>query len=154
MGGGLLLTTLDRLLLAWAFGDGTLNWALILVGWRMDAIVLAQLSALPLLLVLVLLFPARWVAWLVGVLIGLAAALLLLGELASWPFLAEFGTRPGALFLRYLGHPAEVVATLGLGYGLFALFGGLLVVATALWLARRSAAWLRGLPPGTPPGVC
>ncbi len=142
------MTTLDRLLLAWAFGDGTLNWALILVGWRMDAIVLAQLSALPLLLVL--LFPARWVAWLVGVLIGLAAALLLLGELASWPFLAEFGTRPGALFLRYLGHPAEVVATLGLGYGLFALFGGLLVVATALWLARRSAAWLRSLSPWRP----
>jgi len=143
--GGLVLTTLDRLLLAAAFGDGALRWGLILTGWRMDAIILAQISALPLLLILLL--PPRRAAWPAGVVLGLGAGLLLLGELASWPFLAEFGTRPGALFIRYLGHPREVAATLGPAYLAFAAVGGALVIALGAWTARSAARWLAAQPP-------
>ncbi len=145
--GGLALAGLDRLALAWVFGDGGLQWGLLAVGLRLDALVLAQLTLLPTLLLLLL--PPRWAAWLVAPLLGLAAALLLLGELASWPFLAEFGSRPGALFVRYLEHPREVLATLGPAYLAYTLLGVGLVLAVGAWSAWRSHRALRALP--TPP---
>ncbi len=138
--GGLALVTVDRLLLAWAFGGPGLDWGLLAVGWRLDAIVLAQISALPVLLVLFL--PPRWAAWPAALVLALGAALLLLGELASWPFLAEFGSRPDALFVRYLGHPQEVAATLGPAYLAFAAVGALAVLALGVWTARASARWI------------
>lgn len=64
-------------------------------------------------------------------------------ELATPPFMAEYGLRPNRLFIEYLEYPKEVGSTLVKGH-LLAVLLALVLDALAIWLVfGRARAWLR-----------
>ncbi len=155
---GLLLLSLSRLLLAAYFHHDIQHvpelWRLMLNGLRMDLVLLCALSLPVALIVLVL--PARWLprlAPLVGAYFSAWGVMLVFMELASGPFLAEFGNRPNQLFFQYLTHPREVLAMVWKSHGwlmILALFAVLLTAQGVWHWQRRLAAkahahplWLR-----------
>ena len=65
---------------------------------------------------------------------GLIAILLL--EVATPTFIAQFDVRPNRLFIEYLNSPREVGGMLLKGFS-FALFGGMLLTALGGWICWR-----------------
>ncbi|MEK6748721.1 MAG: LTA synthase family protein [Pseudomonadota bacterium] len=139
------LFALGRLALVWhhwpQINDSLALWRVFFIGARTDAIVIADALALPTLLTL--LTPAVAAA---GLRFGLTlyftffSAIFLFFEIASWPFLTEFQTRPNHLFFMYLSHPGEI---LGMLLHDFALVGGIGIcsvigIAYAAFLAMRA----------------
>ena len=87
------------------------------IGLRMDTILLCYVLAAP--LACLLLLPARAVRICVRLLplyAALLGAVAVFLELASFPFMAEFDTRPDRLFIEYLGHWREVSGMIWQGY--------------------------------------
>lgn len=121
-----------------------------LFGLRVDLATMCMFLGLTALLYLLL--PAGWVrrrsvhvmfaAWLT-----LALALPFMLELATPPFMAEYGLRPNRLFIEYLAYPKEVASTLIKGHPL-ALLLATLLDALVLWFGFR---WIRTLLRHHPP---
>lgn len=141
-----LLLTLSRLGLCWwqweRVHDAGGVWPILLGGWRIDLSLLAMISAWPLLLSpwlghrpLAVRLSKYWYRlwWL----------LLVLLEVSTPQFVAEYDTRPNRLYFEYLNHPREVSAMLWHGYK-GALLGGIAAVALLGWLGCK---WLDGRRP-------
>lgn len=129
------LLTLSRLLLClWQrerVRDAGGLWPIIKGGLRVDAVQIAMLAGLP-----VLLGPwlghyaaasAVTVAWLL-----LAWFLLVLLEASTPQFIQEYDTRPNRLYVEYLKHPKEVFGMLWKGYKLV-IFGAVVFIALMMW---------------------
>ncbi len=149
--GGLVLLGASRILLALYFHQELAQvqdlWRLLPNGLRMDVVLLSAIVLPPSLLLLLL--PPRGVARLAPLLnayLTLWAALLLFMELASAPFLEEYGSRPNQLFFQYFTHPREVLSTVWQTHG-GALLLSLGLVSLAAWLSWRwQGALLARLP--------
>lgn len=154
----LVLLTLSRLaLMQWQHARvqaAQATWKILLGGLRIDALLIAAFSALPLLF-------APWighfpVAQAVNA-IWLQAAwmLIVLLELSTPAFIEEYDVRPNRLYLDYLKHPREVGTMLWRGYKIvllatalgLALFGwiGHLLFTPDPWALSISPWWLQGL---------
>jgi phosphoglycerol transferase MdoB-like AlkP superfamily enzyme len=112
----------------------------------------AAFAALPLIMLLAVL-PAAWggKAWERG--LTHAAGVLLLGALlfgavAEWTFWDEFGTRFNFIAVDYLVYTTEVIGNIRESYSLpligLAVFGGALVLGSAVLATGLPAAWLKG----------
>jgi phosphoglycerol transferase MdoB-like AlkP superfamily enzyme len=126
---------------AMAFRDeiaGTANlWQMFPIGLRMDTVLLCYLLLAPGFVVALL--PARpWRDRLVAAYFAAWAFLLVYLELATPPFIAEYGKRPDRVFLEYLVYPREVLPTLWANHKL-GLVGVPLIGALAAWLAWRTS---------------
>lgn len=113
----LVVFTLDRFALSAYFFDQIAQvdklWLIVPVGWRLDIIILCQALALPGLMLLLL--PKKWGRWYNPVIIAFLIFVIvyfIVTEVASWPFLREYNSRPNQLFFQYLSHPKELFATI------------------------------------------
>ena len=77
-------------------------WRMFPIGLRMDTVLLCYLLLAPG-LVLALLPARRWRDGLVAAYLAACAFVLVYLELATPPFIAEYGKRPDRVFLEYLG---------------------------------------------------
>ncbi|VFR37342.1 Phosphoglycerol transferase I [plant metagenome] len=136
---GFALLLLSRLgLMAWQWdrvqaADGL--WPILIGGLRIDTVMLCMLAVLPAVLSPWLghrAWPARLTAWWYR----FAFFLLVLLEISTPQFIAEYDTRPNRLYVEYLVSPREVGSMLWEGYK-GTLLAALLVLIAAGWLARR-----------------
>ena len=153
---GLILLTASRILLLLTFrervGDLHELGTLFLMGWRFDIVTLSYLL-IPAWL-LACLAPTRWERFTKAGLTGyFVTSLALIGllECATWPSLSEFGSRPEALFLEFLGHPQEVLGMIFRGFG-GAVLSGFGVVCLVGWGTSHALRGALSRPrPGWPP---
>jgi phosphoglycerol transferase MdoB-like AlkP superfamily enzyme len=121
-------------------------WRMFPIGLQMDTVLLCYLLLAP--GVFVALLPARpWRDRLVAGYFAAWAFLLVYLELATPPFIAEYGKRPDRVFVEYLVYPREVLPTLWANHKL-GLVGVPLVGALAAWLAWRSSRAALSATPG------
>jgi phosphoglycerol transferase MdoB-like AlkP superfamily enzyme len=137
---GALFLSAARLASALAYRDeitGTPElWRMFAIGLRMDTVLLCYLLLAPGLALA--LFPAaRWRDRLIAAYLAAGAFLLVYLELATPPFIAEYGKRPDRVFLEYLVYPREVLPTLWASHKR-GLIGVPLVAGLAAWLAWRA----------------
>lgn len=144
---GLVLLSLSRIaLMLWQserVADAGIWMTMLVQGVRVDIILLSLLAFIPVLLLPLFSLRRTWPAWQgftrVWVIASIAALAFL--EMASPPFLNEYGVRPNRFFIEYLKYPREVFAMLWGGYKL-ELLAGVFVTALCGWLAARFiAAW-------------
>ncbi|MFC5300399.1 LTA synthase family protein [Azospira restricta] len=111
---------------------------LLLQGLRNDLMQIGIFSVPLLLLVPLLAWRPLWGFWrrLSGLWVLLAIALLVLLEVSSPAFIAEYDSRPNRLYVEYLKYPGEVLPMLWEGFRLH-LVGGVLLTAAAVWGAMR-----------------
>jgi phosphoglycerol transferase MdoB-like AlkP superfamily enzyme len=146
---GALFLSVARLASALAYREDiagtTALWLMFPIGLRMDTVLLCYLLLAPG-LALALLPATRWRDRLVAAYLAAWAFLLVYLELATPPFIAEYGKRPDRVFLEYLVYPREVLPTLWANHKL-GLVGVPMVAGLAGWLAwRASRAALAGAP--------
>lgn len=117
-------------------------WWVFPLGLRMDVVTLSLLVLLPALLLLLLpttverrLRPA------VAGLLSLVAGILVYMEVATWPFIAQYDSRPNHLFIDYLVYPREVFGTIWADYKL-EIFVAIIFVALTVRLIWRATRWL------------
>jgi phosphoglycerol transferase MdoB-like AlkP superfamily enzyme len=124
-------------------------WRIVPIGARVDAMALGWLL-LPVAIVLVS-WPGRIGRRLAAVTtayLALVAGTLAFFEAATYPFVAQYDSRPNRIFLDYLRYPREVLGTVWVDHKL-AIMVGLVVVAAVVRavfalrvpLARASTAW-------------
>ncbi len=135
------LFTVSRLLLSlWHSADvahtaGAL-W-LFLVGLRMDSMILSAAVLVPTLLLLALPnIGSRFWQPIAATLFGLLGGMMVFVEIATYPFMAQYGARPNQLAVEYLDTPNEVLGILLAGYKLDLVIG-ILVTLAAAWLTGR-----------------
>jgi phosphoglycerol transferase MdoB-like AlkP superfamily enzyme len=139
-----MLTTSRALLVAWQWERVSAVqglWPVLGIGLRMDSALLCYLLIVPAALVLILPQGGRigearrrlLVGWL-----ALVAAALVFMELATPPYIDQYGVRPSRTFLEYLIYPREVFSTLWAAYRLPML------LASALFAATIVLAWRLG----------
>ena len=107
------------------------------IGIRMDTIVLCYTLIVPVLALLLL--PGRLVrsgAWLLALYFAVLAAIFCFMEVATFPFMAEFDTRPDRLFIEHMGQVREVFGMILKGYAanLAAGIAGMALAATGMFL--------------------
>ncbi|KVV14221.1 LTA synthase family protein [Flavobacterium sp. TAB 87] len=143
---GLLITTLSRLFLFFAFKERVIEtenfWYIFPIGLRMDLILLCYLVLLPALLVTFV--PNKWIKFVNSFVVGysfLFLMLLLFVELATPDFVQQYDTRPNKIFLDYLIYPKEVVGMLLKSY-LTSIIFTLLILALVLFLAIKKGKFL------------
>ena len=126
---------------AWfALTDGF--WFILIQGFRFDLILIGMIFGAGFLLKhwIHALTPVRRVGnWVLSVYLGLATSLIFFVEASTLSFIAEYDSRPNYLFVEYLNHPEEVLATLT-GTHLWEL---IVFTAVALLLAWFVARWQR-----------
>lgn len=138
--GGLLFLTLSRLgLSAWQW-DRVVQagglWPVLAGGLRIDLVMLGMMTVVPAAL-------SPWLGHRPGAVaaaawwLRLCWLLLVLLEVSTPQFLAEYDTRPNRLYFEYLVHPHEVAAMLWHGYKL-QIGIALAALAAFMWLV----AWL------------
>ena len=132
--------------------DAGMGWSeLLLQGLRTDVVQLSLLAAPLLLLAAALGHRRTWGLWRrVGRAWVLLALLLLTYLEAATPgFIVEYDLRPNRLFVEYLNHPREVLATIWNGHRL-AFVSSLLAGALALRVfASALRRWGCGAPTGS-----
>ncbi|MDX5363854.1 MAG: LTA synthase family protein [Pseudazoarcus pumilus] len=139
--GLLLLSTARVALMLWQsdrVADAGIWATMLLQGVRVDLIQLSLLAFIPVALLPLFCLRRMWPAWQAFTrawVIGSIAVLTFL-EMASPPFLLEYGVRPNRFFIEYLKYPREVFAMLWGGYKL-EVVAGVLVTALCAWLAAR-----------------
>lgn len=116
------------------------NWYLIFpIGIRMDTILLCFALALP--LVLMLLLPSRALKLTLALYFTVFLATAVFLEIATFPFMAEFNTRPDRLFIEHFGNWHEVFGMILEGYFtelVFALFATAFSGALVLFLTFKT----------------
>jgi phosphoglycerol transferase MdoB-like AlkP superfamily enzyme len=86
-------------------------WKMLVIGIRMDTILLCQLLAIP--TAVYLLLPGRlWRERIVAIWFAIVAAILVHMELSTPNFIAEYDNRPDRIYYEYLRYPKEVFTTL------------------------------------------
>lgn len=116
-------------------------WRVLPIGVRVDAMTLGWL-VFPA-AALVVCWPGRigrLPATIVTGYLALVAGLLAFIEAATYPFLAQYDTRPNRVFLDYLVYPREVVGTVWADHALAVVVGLSLVALVAWRVARRRDA--------------
>lgn len=160
----LTLFTLNRLALAIYFNDSVLqvnNYLLLFpVGSRTDVVILCQALALPILIALFL--PSgvfRKLIWFLTAYFTAISLIFIFFEIASWPFLNQYGSRPNQMMFQYFTHPKEVLAMVWAQYSFLIIFTAiiLLLFAKLIWqlsfrLFHNCAPWpywknIASLPP-------
>ena len=92
------------------------KWYLVFpIGLRMDTVLLCYALVLPLVLMLVL--RARSLKWVLSLYFSAFLATAVFLEIATFPFMAEFNTRPDRLFIEHFGNWHEVLGMILEGYG-------------------------------------
>jgi phosphoglycerol transferase MdoB-like AlkP superfamily enzyme len=147
--GVMLMFTLSRLMLVsvhWGRVSPTDGlWFILLQGFRFDLILIGMIFGAGFLLKhwFHSVTPARRIGnWILSVYLGLTTALIFFVEAATLSFIAEYDSRPNYLFVEYLNHPREVLATLT-GTHLLEL---IVFTPVALLLAWYVARWQRNDP--------
>ena len=118
------------------------------IGLRMDTIVLAYCLILPALMLLAL--PARVIQKISGLLalyFAVLAGLFCFLEIATFPFMDEFDTRPDRIFLEHMFQVREVFGMILKGYTntFLAGIGGMLLAGSSMFFLLRKS--LRGAEP-------
>jgi phosphoglycerol transferase MdoB-like AlkP superfamily enzyme len=148
----LALFSFSRLLLFGLYSSRLLSVKGVLwcfpVGLRMDLIVVCYVLFLPVLAVLLL--PPSWLkrssGWVATYCAAWATATVYM-EVATFPFVAQYDTRPNRLFFEYLNHPKEVLGLLLAEYKLALVLSAVLSIG-AFFLVQR---WIRGRLQQAPP---
>jgi phosphoglycerol transferase MdoB-like AlkP superfamily enzyme len=110
-------------------------WRIFSIGLRMDTIVLCQLIAIPATLCLAV--PGKVIRErLVVIVLTLLAALVVLMEVSTPSFIAEFDNRPDQIYYEYLKYPHELFGTLVKTYPLQLLVVVAIVCAVAFGFWR------------------
>ncbi|MEI6128349.1 MAG: sulfatase-like hydrolase/transferase, partial [Pseudomonadota bacterium] len=107
------------------------------IGFRMDTMLLCYTMTLPCLALLALpAFVTRRLGWLFSLFFTLMAGIFFFMEIATFPFMAEFDTRPDRLFLEHMVQVREVFGMIFKGYSVSLLIGvgGALLLG---WLVFR-----------------
>ena len=119
---GALCFAVGRVVLLGVFhssvGDVDALYRVFPVGLRMDSVLLSLALFVP--SVLLLLLPkggGRWIRPLFATYFVIFAGLFVFIELASGPFLQEFGSRPNQLFFQNYTHPREILGMAWREYG-------------------------------------
>jgi phosphoglycerol transferase MdoB-like AlkP superfamily enzyme len=114
---------------------------LYVTGLRFDLLWLSYLLApVWILLCLTPAVAAKPVVRVVRVYLTVMLAVMVVLEIASWPALREYGSRPEAHFLEFVGHPNEVLGMLLGGFPAELLAGvvaAALIAALGWWALRR-----------------
>ena len=114
------------------------------VGLRIDSILLSATLIIP--SVLLLLLPKGGGRWLRPVFAGyfaLFASTFVLMDVATAPFLKEYGSRPNQLFFQYFTHPREVFLMVWSQYGWLFLVAAALIGLAAWWIWRSTSHLMR-----------
>ena len=135
----LSVSRITLMLLYWdRLRDVSRVWWVLPIGLRVDAMTLGWL-VFPV-AALVVCWPARigrFAATIAAGYLALVAGVLVFMEAATYPFLAQYDTRPNRVFLDYLVYPREVVGTVWAEHAL-AVVVGLSMVMLIVWgVARR-----------------
>ena len=135
--------TLNRLALGLHYADSIQNTENFLyylpVGTRMDVIILCLFFSLPALITLLL--PAQFYRKIIKIVSGyylLIIVFFIFMEIASWPFLDQYSSRPNQLFFQYFTHPKEVFLMI------WAEYKTLLVITAIFFFFFIKYAW-RGI---------
>ena len=117
------------------------------IGLRMDTIVLCYTLIVPTLALLLL--PGRLVrtgAWLLSLYFAVLAAIFCFMEIATFPFMAEFDTRPDRLFIEHMVQVREVFGMILKGYAanLAAGIAGMALVGTGMFLLMQRLLYRTG----------
>ncbi|MFA5521965.1 MAG: LTA synthase family protein [Castellaniella sp.] len=133
---GLALLSFSRLtLMAWQWRrvrQARGWWPILIGGLRIDAALIAMFAGLPALL-------GPWLGHLPlataisGIWFLLVWMLVVIPEVSTPGFIAEYDTRPDRLYVEYLGHPREVFGMLWKAYRT-ALLGAAVLIAVFFWL--------------------
>lgn len=112
-------------------------WWLFPIGLRMDSMILSAAVLIPAVLLLLLPRAGRryWHAA-IATLFGLLSGCMALIEIATYPFIKQYGARPNQLSVEYLDNPDEVLGILLSGFKLDLIIVLLLALITA-WLMGR-----------------
>lgn len=139
---GLVITTLSRIILFFIFKDridDTPNyWYIFPIGLRFDLILLCYLSFLPMLIITFV--PDKYLHFFkrfLNIYYILFLVLLLLMELSSSDFIAQYDTRPNRIFLDYLIYPKEVMGTLLKSYLISIIITITVMGALILFLVKK-----------------
>lgn len=114
------------------------------IGLRIDSILLSATLIIP--SILLLLLPKGGGRWLRPVFAGyfaLFASAFVLMDVATTPFLREYGSRPNQLFFQYFTHPREVLLMVWSQYGWLFLLAAALIGASAWWIWRSTSHLMR-----------
>jgi phosphoglycerol transferase MdoB-like AlkP superfamily enzyme len=112
-------------------------WWLFPIGLRMDSMILSAAVLLPTLLLLLLPpFGARLWQPLLATVFALLGGVMTFIEIATYPFMDNYGSRPNQLSVEYLDNPNEVLGILLAGFKL-ELVIGLLLTLLAAWVTGR-----------------
>ncbi|MCB1568629.1 MAG: LTA synthase family protein, partial [Xanthomonadales bacterium] len=157
---GLVQLSLSRVALSLWQADAVSaasGWAQVFIsGLRVDVATMCLLLGLVAaiyVLIPVALARSRGVQWLLAVWLVLALAVPFMLEVATPPFMSEYGLRPNRLFIEYLVYPEEVGKTLIKGH-LLAVVLATVFDALVVWLAWRwIRRWLAAHPPQPGNGV-
>jgi len=128
----LIVFSLNRIALGIFYSDSLLQTESFLyflpIGLRMDTIILCLFFSIPILATL-LTPPAffKFIRFILVTYFTLLCVFFAYIEIASWPFLAQYSSRPNQLFFQYLTHPKEVFLMLWAGYKY-------LLIGTAIFL--------------------
>ncbi|MDX1810627.1 MAG: LTA synthase family protein [Gammaproteobacteria bacterium] len=105
---------INRIALAVYYWDNTLQidniFELFVVGVRTDLIILCLVAAIPTLVLFIFNNPHKSIIrWSLSLYFTVFALFFLVSEISSWPFMAEFNSRPNQLLFKYFTHPKEVL---------------------------------------------
>lgn len=145
---GALCFAVGRVVLLGVFhssvGDVDALYRVFPVGLRMDSVLLSVALFVP--SVLLLLLPkggGRWIRPLFATYFVIFAGLFVFIELASGPFLQEFGSRPNQLFFQNYTHPREILGMAWREYGALFLLAAALIGICSWWIWRYTQHLMR-----------
>lgn len=138
----------NRLVLAGIFhtniGDVEGVYRLFPVGLRMDSVLLSVTLLIP--GVLLLLLPkggGRWLRPIFATYFALLASVFILMDVATTPFLNEYGSRPNQLFFQNFTHPREILTMAWSEYGALIVLATVFIAVGAWWTWRCTSHLMR-----------
>jgi len=140
----LVIFACNRIALAWQYWPQINTtqdlWRGLIAGARVDAIAIADVLFIPTLVVTFTPRPPLWLRQGLNLYFAFFGALFLFFEIASWPFFAEFQSRPNHLMVMYLNHPVEVLQMVFGNFALLTIGGTIAVVAIGYSIFRIANA--------------
>ncbi len=113
------------------------KWAALLHGWRMDNIALSALLIFP--LALLTITPSGFnlvINYLLRTYVLIIFLFLIFLEVSSFPFFAEYDSRPNIIFVQYLAYPKEILSTIFKSQ-ISALFSVCIAIIGGVWIFIR-----------------
>ena len=132
------LFAINRIFLGYVYFDNLSSvedfWRYIPIGMRTDTIILSLSLALPILLTL--LIPIHLLKKIKFLLLGYLTFIFICFvflEIASWPFLDQYSSRPNQLFFQYFSHPKEVLSMVWEHYAILTVITAIALFYIAKW---------------------